>query len=375
MEKLRVLIVDDSVVYRSQIRSALQEIPWVEVVGVASNGRLAIERVKQHDPHLLILDLEMPEMDGLQTLKELNQLKVKCKVLLFSSLSRRGAEVTMEALRLGASDFVTKPGATSNGPSEPLDSPTQKIKELIAPKLQTLFPHFALGAQKDSSLKRDFERSAFASSVSSHPVVSFDLLNPKVIVIGASTGGPTVLERIFSEVTGPLKCPILIAQHMPPLFTTTFAERLARLSGLDVAEAKHGERLVENKIYVAPGDYHLRMEGTPDNVVLMLDQGPQINSVRPAVDALFVAAASIFKDRCLAFVLTGMGSDGKDGAIAVKQAGGTVVIQNEESCIVFGMPGAVYGAGAFDRIASPQEIVEVLKDKAVGHVPTRRVAG
>lgn len=373
MEKLRVLIVDDSVVYRSQIRSALQEIPWVEVAGVASNGRLAIERVKQQVPHLLILDLEMPEMDGLQTLRELRELKIPSKVLLFSGLTKRGAEVTMEALRIGASDFITKPGPEAPGLGPLPDSPTQKIKELIEPKLRSLFPDFIEYEEQTKSMENESSRSQENGEGCSYPHVSVEWLKPKVILIGSSTGGPTVLERIFSEVTGTLKCPIVIAQHMPPLFTTTFAERLARLSGLDVAEAKHGEVLRSNKIYLAPGDYHLRFASSSEGVILQLDQGPQINSVRPAVDALFCSAAEVFKNSCLAFVLTGMGADGKCGAIAIKKAGGAVVIQSEESCVVFGMPGAVQTVGAFDKVASPQEIVQLINEKAIGAVPPYRM--
>lgn len=164
-------------------------------------------------------------------------------------------------------------------------------------------------------------------------------------------------------MTAPSNCPIVIAQHMPPIFTATLAERLSRLSGIPASEAKNGGQLEKNHIYIAPGDYHLQLEGTMDDTKMVLNQGPQINSVRPAVDPLFSSAAAIFRDKCLGFILTGMGADGKSGAEDVKKRGGAIVIQSQESCVVFGMPGAVFASGAFDRIASPDEIIKIFHDK------------
>lgn len=347
MQKIKVLIVDDSVIYRSQIRAALDNFPRLEVVGTASNGRLAIERLVLTPVDLLILDLEMPEMDGIQTLQEMTKRGLKCKVVIFSSTSKRGAEVTMEALRLGANDFIAKP----NGASDL--QPFERIRALIGPKIDALFPEVVSTKVEKSAVKRNDQ----------YPKIIWDLFKPKIVVIGSSTGGPTVLEKIFSELAPPLNCPIVIAQHMPPVFTAAFAERLSKLSGIPVREAIHGEVLDKNCIYIAPGDYHLRLQGTALKTTITLDQGPQINSVRPAVDPLFSTAAEIFKDQCLGFVLTGMGADGKDGAEVIKQNGGTMIIQDEKSCVVFGMPGAVFSAGAYDRIATPDEIIDILQDK------------
>ncbi len=351
-EKIRTLIADDSVVYRSQIRAALTGIPGVEVVGAASNGRLALERLAQGSVDLLILDLEMPEMDGLTTLKELANRGLKTKVLVFSSASKRGAEITLDALRLGATDFIAKPGPGDADPTSGETDPSQKIRSLLQPKINAIFPDAA-----GSVLVQSHKGST------KYPSTVWDLLNPKIIVIGSSTGGPTVLETVFSGLLGPISCPIVIAQHMPPIFTATLAERISRVCGISAAEAKHGEILEKNKIYIAPGDFHLTLQGTADCVTLVLDQGPQINSVRPAVDPLFQSAARIFKDRCLGFVLTGMGADGKVGAEAIKDKGGTIVIQNEQSCVVFGMPGAVFTSGAYDRIETPSGIIKILNEK------------
>ncbi|AGH94528.1 chemotaxis-specific protein-glutamate methyltransferase CheB [Pseudobdellovibrio exovorus] len=357
MSKVKVLIADDSVVYRSQIRASLEDSSWIEVVGTASNGRQAIERLTGSAIDLLILDLEMPVLDGLETLREMQKLSLKTKVILFSSSSKRGAEITLEALRLGASDFISKPSSDASNTNEPFQNPAEKIKKLLLPKVSVLFPHVAPAVTTSSA------PMTTSKTETSFVKVLWEAMRPQVILIGSSTGGPTVLEKIFSDLGSSVDCPILIAQHMPPIFTASFAERLSRCSGIPASEAKHGMVLEKNHIYVAAGNYHMRVQGTRDHATLVLDQGPQIHSVRPAVDPLFVSAASVFKDKCLAFVLTGMGEDGKDGAVAVKKSSGAVVIQNESTCVVYGMPKAVFSSGAYDKIATPQEITSIIRDK------------
>jgi two-component system, chemotaxis family, protein-glutamate methylesterase/glutaminase len=293
---IRVLIADDSVVYRSQIKVALTNLPGVEVVGVAANGKIAIDRLEQNPTDLLILDLEMPEMDGLQTLREIQNRGIKVKVLVFSSVSKRGAEITLEALRLGASDFIPKPGSSDFGESgdgaRAID-PSTKIRNLIVPKIEAFFPNRPehIPIQEGSKPGGDYPR------------ILWDLFQPKVVVIGSSTGGPTVLEKIFSNISGPIRCPILMTQHMPPIFTATLAERLQRLSGIPTFEGKHDQEVKPGCAYVAPGNFHMTLKGTPENLRLQLDQGPLVNSVRPAVDNLFDSAASIFNEKCLGIVL------------------------------------------------------------------------
>lgn len=370
---IKVLIVDDSVVYRSQIRAALASIPFVEVVGVAHNGKVALERLTQINVDLMILDLEMPEMTGLETLEAMKAKNLtKTKVLLFSSHSKRGAEITMDALRLGASDFVPKPGsdpgfgATMGVPTGEIVDPAKRIHDLMLPKIEALFP--ASFQETKSGVESIRVTTPAASALGSdasrkYPKIIWETIRPSVVVIGSSTGGPTILEKLFSSINGPLNCPILVAQHMPPIFTATLAERLKTVSGIEVREAKHGELLRSNTVYVAPGNYHMVLDSLASGVCISLNQGPQENFVRPAVDPLFRSAAEIFKTKCLAFVMTGMGSDGRLGAVAVKEAGGAVVIQNEASCVVFGMPGAVRASGAFDLESTPEAIIELLISK------------
>ncbi|MGZ3768341.1 MAG: chemotaxis-specific protein-glutamate methyltransferase CheB [Bdellovibrio sp.] len=355
MKKIKVIIADASVVYRSQIKAALQDISWLEVIAVASNGKLALERYSAHPADLLILGMEMPEMNGLQTLEELKKRGELCKVMIFSSPTKDDMDAALEAMHLGADDFITKPAGSEEFHDQDMN-PTEKIRLVLEPRINCLFPQHSETHVQPLTNPEHFCPSSF-------PRISWDLFKPKIVVIGSSTGGPTVLENIFSSLKTPVHCPIVIVQHMPPVFTKTFAERLEKLSGIKTFEANHGMLLEDNCIYVAPGDYHLRLNEKYGSVHIALDQGPLINSVRPAVDPLFSSAASIYKDHCLGILLTGMGTDGKEGAVSIKQNRGAVVIQEEKSCVVFGMPGAVFASGAYDRIATPKDIVDILREK------------
>lgn len=366
--KIKVLIVDDSVVYRSQLRNAISTLDYCEVVAVASNGKMAIERLSQSAIDLMILDLEMPEMNGLETLQEISKRGYSVKVLLFSSHSKRGAEITMDALRAGASDFVPKPGAEFHGADVGSD-PAKKILDLIKPKIEALFGDLQGTA---TQAQPRFEQSPSAGQA--YPKILWETVRPKVVVIGSSTGGPTALEKLFSEVSGPISAPVLIAQHMPPIFTATLAERLKKLLGIEVHEGRHGELIQPNHVYVAPGDFHMTLVKTPAGVAISLDQGPHENFVRPAVDPLFRTAAEIYGVGCLAVILTGMGSDGKNGCVAVKDRGGAVMIQDKESCVVFGMPGAVHAIGAYDLMGDTSALATVLRDKVAPNPLPKKIA-
>ncbi|RZA05080.1 MAG: chemotaxis-specific protein-glutamate methyltransferase CheB [Proteobacteria bacterium] len=338
MPNCRVLIVDDSTVYRSQIRAALEGVPGIEVVGFASNGRLACEVLKGKQVDLITLDMEMPEMDGLATLAELKRLGIGAKVIVFSSQTKSGAENTMAALRLGAVDFIAKPSLDPKA-----GSPAEMIRALLAPKIQQFGAAFA-GLAPPLAAKA---APALATAGDGYAKINWRTFSPAIVTIASSTGGPAALEALFAMVRGPLACPILIAQHMPPVFTATLAERLGRASGLEIAEAKPGEALVAGRVYMAPGDWHLKIGAGGKNA--LLDQGPARGSVRPAADHLFETAAAAYGNRTLGIVLTGMGADGRDGSLAIKRAGGAVLIQSRETCVVFGMPGAVAEARAFDE--------------------------
>lgn len=349
MKKIRVLIAEDSAVYRSRIRSALSQADFIEIAGIAVNGRAVIERLSKDPVDLLLLDLEMPEMNGIQTLKEIRKLGFPCQIIVFASVTKSCAEKTLEALRLGAVDFAAKPGLDKPDDKSATGA-DEKIRALLLPKIQALYSHI---------------KTIPAKTETPYPRLGWDGVQPGIVVIGSSTGGPAVLEEIFSGLRGSLRCPVVIAQHMPAVFTTSFAERLERVSGFKVIEAQHGSALEPQTVYLAPGNYHLRLQAAGADIICQLDQGPLINWMRPAVDPLFVSAASIYKDKCLAMVLTGMGADGKAGCEIVKQNGGAVVIQSKESSTVFGMPGAVQESGAYDRIADISELIQIIQEKAL----------
>lgn len=351
MKQVKVLVVDDSVVYRAQIKRALGALNWIEVVGVAANGKIAISRLEQIQIDLVILDLEMPEMDGIETLQEMKSKNMRCKVLVFSSASKRGAEATLKALNLGAEDFIAKPGESTFG------EPSELIRSFLEPKLRGMFPDFEHSVAEPGGVK------AVENKV--YQKVNWSLFRPQILVIASSTGGPTLLEKIFSELRPPLDCPILIAQHMPPLFTATLAERIEKLSGIPTREGIHGEVLEKNRIYIAPGNFHMTLVGTKERACISLDQGALQNSVRPAADPLFESAAGLFKENCLGIVLTGMGADGQRGAVRIKEKNGAVIIQDQESCVVYGMPSAVKSSGAYDRILNPKELIHFIQSEIV----------
>jgi two-component system, chemotaxis family, protein-glutamate methylesterase/glutaminase len=257
-----------------------------------------------------------------------------------------GADVTLEALSAGAQDFATKPF----GDSLTFENAALMIRNVLLPKIQQfIVPQAApIIRMENVPAGRSFSRYPVEKSL------------PSVVVIGSSTGGPAALEEVLRGLLGKrLRCPVLITQHMPPVFTASLAQRFEKLTGIPCSEGKHHDQL-ENKIYVAPGDFHMSLGRINGEIRLILDQGPQRNYVRPAVDPLFETAAEIYKNRCVGIVLTGMGVDGALGAIAIKEKGGGMVIQNRESCIVYGMPLAVYEQGAYDQIADLHQIRELL---------------
>ncbi len=345
MRKLKILIVDDSVLFRSQISLALQGFPEFEVVGVAPNGRVAIESLPLHRPDILIVDVEMPVMDGFATLSELRRLGNGIPVLLFSSLSKSSVEKSLMSLRFGAVDFVAKPSADISG------SPAEKIREVLCEKLFFFRDHMVLT-----------ETQAKTRGLGNLPIVPKKLpplFRPGILVIASSTGGPSALEDFFTGLRGrPVTVPIVITQHMPPVFTQALAERLGKICGKKAGEAKAGDLLRPDEIYVAPGNYHLALSGTAEECRIVLNQEAHRNSVRPAADFLFESAASIYRHRTLGMVFTGMGKDGLVGSLSIKRAAGGVFIQNRESCVVFGMPGAVHELGEYDGEGTPQQLAE-----------------
>ncbi len=346
VNKIRVLIVDDSPVFRRLLTEVMKHDPEVEVVGTASNGRDAILQAQTLKPDVITLDIEMPIMDGLSALKELRRIYPKAKVIMFSALTEKGAKETIQALSLGAFDFVTKPSTKS------LTDSIKRIKEELLPKIKLALP-------RRVSLPRIDTKKAFPRPVST----SFRRKKERyeVIAMGVSTGGPRALSEIMPEFPANFPAPILIVQHMPPLFTNQLAKRLDQISHLKVVEASQGMPIVPGKVFIAPGDYHMEVREVGGNKTIFLHKGPFENSCRPAVDVLFRSVANVYDGKSVGVILTGMGQDGLQGSKLLKEKGALIIAQDEATCVVYGMPRAVVEAGLADLVLPLHEIPKFLQ--------------
>ena len=343
--RIRVLVVDDSVVVRMLVAEALRADADLELAGLAANGKAALDKVAEVRPDVVVLDVEMPVMDGLETLKALRARDKRLPVVMFSTLTGRGTSTTIEALTHGASDYVTKP-STSNR-----EQSVQVLREELLPRLK------ALGARSRPAPRTAPRLPAPARSAAAHPV--------DVVVVGVSTGGPNALAEMLPMLPADLPVPVLVVQHMPPMFTRLLAQRLDKACALPVAEAVGGESLEPGRVWLAEGGKHLVVSRRDGALVLTTNEDPPVNSCRPAVDVLFDSAVRAFGPRVLAVVLTGMGQDGLRGSEAVRAAGGQVICQDEETSVVWGMPRFVAETGVAEAVLP--------LDRVAGEI-TRRVA-
>jgi two-component system, chemotaxis family, protein-glutamate methylesterase/glutaminase len=340
--KKRVLLVDDAVVVRKALTVAISADPELEVAGTAMNGRIALAKFPMLKPDIVLLDIEMPEMDGLETVRELRKIDTRVPIIMFSTLTERGAAVTLEALSLGATDYVTKP-SNFNGVAT-----LQAIGGELIPKIRVL-----------CHLPEPRTSAIFSPKKHVPPVLSAKprlFLQAQVVVIGVSTGGPDALARLIPQLPADLSVPLLIAQHMPPIFTSMLAARLSTKSALPVRECKSGERLSPGYALIAPGDFHMVVQQDPGGVRVSTHQGPRENFCRPSVDVLFRSVASVYGARTLGVILTGMGQDGLRGCEMLRAQGGRVYVQDEASSVVWGMPGFVARSGLAHKILPLQDI-------------------
>jgi two-component system, chemotaxis family, protein-glutamate methylesterase/glutaminase len=431
MRRIRVLIVDDSVTIRKLISDLVSAQPELEVAGVAANGRIALAKIPQVCPDVITLDLEMPELDGLQTLAEIRKTHPHLPVIMFSSLTERAAAATLDALSLGANDYVTKPSGASG-----LAGAMQRVRDELVPKLR----HFgapavatsaspiirSLAPAAGSSLRASPQfgswratalagasRSAALAGASSlaAPVVSSRpgpparslqpgpparslqpgppaarmsnaLSRPRsgidIIAFGSSTGGPNALSQIFARLHPTLPVPVVITQHMPPIFTKLLAERLTSTTPFTVHEARDGDVLVPGQAWLAPGDHHLSLHRVGTEVRIRLTTEPPENSCRPAVDVMFRSVAAVYGGRALGVILTGMGQDGLRGCQELHDLGAEIVVQDQATSVVWGMPGLVARAGLASAVVPVGRVAdEVIRLAGVGRnlsLPTERRA-
>jgi len=363
---IRVLIVDDSVVIRKILSDALGQDPDIEIAGVAANGRIALQKIPQTNPDLLTLDVEMPEMDGLQTLKALREKYPRLPVIMFSTLTERGATATLEALSLGATDYVTKPANVGS-----VTIAQDRIREELLPKIRALTGRFAMPERPVPSSSANGP-AAVANKVSTvlkaaPPKKPTSGNRIDCVCIGVSTGGPNALLDLMPRFHAEFPVPIVIVQHMPPIFTKSLADRLKAKSRLDVQEAGPGQALKPGQALIAPGGFHLVVRRDGTRVVTAVNEDPPENSCRPAVDVLFRSVASVYGGNTLGVILTGMGQDGLRGCEVIKDCGGDVFVQDEKTSVVWGMPGFVANAGLADRIAPLASIGNEIESRvAVG---------
>jgi two-component system chemotaxis response regulator CheB len=355
MSRTRVLIVDDAVVIRRMLTDVLAEDPAIEVVGAAANGHIALAKLPQVNPDLVVLDVEMPEMDGLETLKAIRAVRPALPVIMFSTLTSRGAQTTLDALALGATDYITKPANVGS-----VVLACQRVREELVPRIKAL-------------CARPVRPPASAAPP---PRAAADGVPGEIdaVVIGVSTGGPNALAAIMPRIPGDFPVPILIVQHMPPLFTRFLADRLGNLGQLTVQEGRPGARVEPGSVWIAPGDWHMTVERSSDGVVLRTDQGPQENSCRPAADVLFRSVADVYGGRVLGVVLTGMGQDGCRGSERIREAGGQILAQDEATSVVWGMPGYVAQAGLASRVLPLDQIAPEIVRRVGRRAPARRSA-
>ncbi|WP_042302069.1 protein-glutamate methylesterase/protein-glutamine glutaminase [Paraburkholderia kururiensis] len=339
MQKIKVLCVDDSALIRSLMTEIINSQPDMTVVATAPDPLVARELIKQHNPDVLTLDVEMPRMDGLDFLEKLMRLR-PMPVVMVSSLTERGSEITLRALELGAVDFVTKPKVgIRDGMLEYSEKLADKIRAAARARVRQAAPAHGAAAAAGAG-------AGTPAPLLNNPLVSTE----KLIIVGASTGGTEAIREVLVPL--PPDAPaVLIAQHMPPGFTKSFAQRLNGLCRITVKEAEHGERVLPGHAYIAPGHAHLLLARSGANYIAHLSDDPPVNRHRPSVDVLFRSAAQHAGKNAIGVILTGMGRDGAAGLLDMRKAGAYTLAQDEASCVVFGMPREAIAMGAADEIA------------------------
>lgn len=343
-QPIRIAVIEDSAVIRGLIAKWLENESDFEVVGRFRNGKQAVENIRSVGAEVAVLDIEMPVMDGLTALPQLVKEVPGLKVIMASTLTQRNAAISFEALTLGASDYLTKPDnvrgvTTSESFREDLIAKARELGNAFRKKHPT--PQATVPSQAPARPVQE-RRAPKDDSFTLRRLVK---VRPEVLVIGASTGGPQAMFDLFPRLRGKINLPILITQHMPPMFTSILAQHLTKLSGIEAKEAEDGEKIEAGKIYIAPGDYHMLVRSNSGSHCIELSQGPEENYCRPAVDPMLRSVAESYGATALTIILTGMGHDGEKGAQAMVDAGGNVFAQDKETSVVWGMPGSVAKAG------------------------------
>ncbi|HSF26408.1 MAG TPA: chemotaxis response regulator protein-glutamate methylesterase [Actinomycetes bacterium] len=353
MGQISVLVVDDSVVVRRLVTTALEEDPAIRVIGTASNGRLALAKIDQLAPDIVTLDVEMPELDGVATLRALRVDHPRLPVIMFSTVTERGARATLDALTAGATDYVTKPANMGS-----VAASLAAVREQLVPRIKALCPrdHAAVPTYPRGVPAAGAGLASARTAPRARAGLALATRRPEILAIGASTGGPEALTTLLGALPADLPVPVVVVQHMPAVFTRLFAERLNRSCAIEVGEAGDGQPLRPGVVYLAPGDHHLEVVGGPAGRRTRLTDAPPENYCRPAVDVLFRSVAKACGAAALGLVLTGMGADGRRGAEQLREEGAAILVQDAATSVVWGMPGAVAAAGLADAVLPLGEI-------------------
>ncbi|MCJ2084830.1 chemotaxis response regulator protein-glutamate methylesterase [Methylobacterium sp. E-005] len=372
---IRVLVADDSAVVRGLVARWIGEAGF-ELVGTASNGRIAIEMIAKHDPDVVLLDIEMPELDGTTALPRMLAMSPSVQVVMMSTLTTRNADISLKCLALGAVDYIAKPESSRGVTTSDVFRAEliERVRVFGAARSRTRRPTSAPSAHP-APVAYAPAPSAHPAPAAARPPTPFTLrpkvrsrTAPRALLIGSSTGGPRAVGEMLEGIGAAAlrRLPVLIVQHMPPIFTAVFAEHLTTRTGIQAAEGKPDERIEPGRIYVAPGGRHMGLAAGPNGPVIKLTDGPPVNFCRPAVDVLFKDAAVVFGAATATVILTGMGSDGTNGARALTEAGGPVLAQDEATSTVWGMPGSVARAGLAEAVLPLSDLATALRAMITG---------
>ena len=345
---VRVLVVDDSMLFRKVVRDALAHDPGIEVIGSAADGRTALAKIEQLRPDAITLDLEMPEVDGLEVLRQLRRRSAPPGVIVVSALTDAGATLTAQALRLGAFDFVLKP----NGPN--FDENRERLQADLLPKIRML------AERRKIMLDGDHATANCGLVIPAKATLAVPQRPPEIVAIGISTGGPAALHEMLPQLPADLPVPVVIVQHMPSKFTRSLAEDLDRQCAVHVIEAQDGGRLQAGTVYIAPGGLQTRVERHPLGLEFCVTDDPPEKCCKPSVDYLFRSLAEQLGPRVLAVIMTGMGDDGTAGCKLLKQRGAHVIAQDAASCVVYGMPRQIVEHGMADEICPLEALAETI---------------
>ncbi|MBN1525547.1 MAG: chemotaxis response regulator protein-glutamate methylesterase [Spirochaetales bacterium] len=357
MDPIRVLIIDDSSLMRKLIRTIFEKTDDIEVAATALNGIFGLHKMDSRNPDVIILDLEMPEMNGLDFLKEKKKRGNNTPVIILSSVAQKGAAITMQALASGASDFLLKP---STGEASDISRISSQLIDLV--RIYGLKEK-----EKKKSIPREEDAVYTKAYIPKKPQQIIKKKVPKrntetieIIAIGISTGGPNALRSVFSRIRSDMPVPIIVVQHMPKGFTEEFANSLNKICPLDVKEAVEGDIIRPGRILIAPGDRHIQVKARPLANIVSLNDGPPQNGHRPSAGVLFTSVAETYQNRSMAFIMTGMGKDGAIEIGMIYEEGGITIAQDEKSCVVFGMPKVAIEQGNIHKVIALEEIAEFI---------------